>query len=272
MSPPTLWHRVYFLVVMGFTSWVGYFGFFKPLEIQRALPWPVPPLHCRFIGALYLSATVFLFLSMLARRMSQVHTITRLAFVWTGWLLLVSLIHWRTFDVGRVQVWFWVVAYITFPLAALWLILGKGSAMASPRGSAAQRDTIQLRWIPVFFYLVALVFLGLALLCFVFPAWITTIWPWKISSFLSQIYSGPLFGYGYAAISIARRRRWSEALFPVTGLAVFAVLAIYGSTKHLSLFTPDSMSFRLWFGGLLVLAIGSAAVLLTSFRRGSEKQ
>ena len=122
MKPTMVLHRGYFFVVLGFTLWVGYFGFFRPLEIQRALPWPVPPLHARFIGALYLSATVFLLLAMLARSRLQVRTIVDIAFVWTGWLLLISIVHWDTFDPAREQVWFWAVAYVAFPAAAAWQI------------------------------------------------------------------------------------------------------------------------------------------------------
>ena len=38
MKPTLALHRAYFLVVLGFTLWVGRFGFFRPLEILRALP------------------------------------------------------------------------------------------------------------------------------------------------------------------------------------------------------------------------------------------
>ena len=67
MKPGLAAHRVYFFVVLWFTLWVGFFGTFRPEEILRALPWPVPPLHARFIGAFYLSATVFLLLSLFAK-------------------------------------------------------------------------------------------------------------------------------------------------------------------------------------------------------------
>ena len=75
MKPGLAAHRVYFFVVLWFTLWVGFFGTFRPEEILRALPWPVPPLHARFIGAFYLSATVFLLLSLFAKSLLAVRTI-----------------------------------------------------------------------------------------------------------------------------------------------------------------------------------------------------
>ena len=72
---------------------------------MRALPWPMPPLHARFVGALYLSATVFLLLALFARSRAQVRATVVIAFAWTGWLLLITLVHHDTFDLARVQVW-----------------------------------------------------------------------------------------------------------------------------------------------------------------------
>ena len=157
MNPLTLWHRGYFLIVAGFTSWVGYIGFIRPTEILRALPWPVPPLHARFIGALYLSATVFLLLSLFARSWLQVRIIVQIAFIWTGWLLLITVLYWASFDFSRPQPWFWVVAYLAFPVAAAWLVL------ASQRRTKERAiPNIQQPWIRGFFGLFGLAFTVLA--------------------------------------------------------------------------------------------------------------
>lgn len=193
MNPLTLWHRGYFLIVAGFTSWVGYIGFIRPTEILRALSWPVPPLHARSIGTLYLSATEFLLLSLFARSWLQVRIIVQIAFIWTGWLLLITV---------------------------------------------------------------------LAALCFVLPNRVSTIWPWKISSFLAQVYSGPLLGYGMGGLILARRGNWTESWIPMVGLLSFAVLAILGSLQHLALFNVASASTVIWFGALAMLALGSVSVLI----------
>jgi hypothetical protein len=229
-------HRVYLLVVAGFTAWVGCFGFFWPQEIERALAWPVPPLHARFIGALYLSATAFLVLGLFARSRLALRSLLDIALVWTGWLLMVSLLHWDQFDPARVQVWFWAVAYLVFPLAAGWL--GRAGA--------------------------ALVLLALSM--FALPAWAATWWPWKLPSFLAQLYSGPLLGYGVGCLLLAARRNWLETLLPALGLALFALLALLGSSWHLALFTPGSASKSLWFAGLGLLALSALWLALTSAR------
>jgi hypothetical protein len=89
--------RWYALLVSGFTAWVGCMGLFRPTDILRALPWPVPPLHARTVGALYLAATVFLCLAAASRRASvwpvpppqqlQAGGLLRVVLLAQGWLL-----------------------------------------------------------------------------------------------------------------------------------------------------------------------------------------
>ncbi len=262
MKPTQALHRVYFSIVIWFTLWVGYFGFFRPEEILRALPWPVPPLHARFIGSFYLSATVFLFLSFLARTLLQVRTIVIMAFTWTGWLLLITFMHWDTFDFSRPQPWFWVFAYILFPIAAAWL------AWAGPRRPDPDTGLIREPWIPVYLRVQGTLLVLLAAACFFAPAWVATIWPWKISPFLAQIYSGPTLAYGVAGLVLAARKNWQETLIPAVGTVTFAVLALIGSMRHIALFAEGSPSKLVWFATLGTIGLGSTFLAVNALRHG----
>ncbi len=51
-------HRAYFLMVGLFAMWVGVWGTFMPSRVALALPWQVPALHSRVIGAMYLSGWI----------------------------------------------------------------------------------------------------------------------------------------------------------------------------------------------------------------------
>jgi hypothetical protein len=263
MKPTLALHRCYFFVVLWFTWWVGYIGFFRPQEIQRALPWPVPPFHARFIGALYLSATVFLLLGLFARSRLQARTLVDIAFAWTGWLLVISLLHWSSFDFAREQVWFWMVAYVSFPVAAAWLAWG-GPPVTAPTG-ALMAQPWALAWLRV----QGAVLVMLAVLLATVPGWVAGLWPWKISAFLAQVYSGPVLGYGVGSLLLAHRRRWPEALIPSIGMLVFALLALVASTMHLALFTAGSPSQVVWFASLGVLVIMSAALIAGAVRHGA---
>lgn len=265
MKPGLTVHRVYFFIVLWFTLWVGFFGAFRPEEILRALPWPVPPLHARFIGAFYLSATVFLLLALFARTLLAVRTIVIMAFAWTGWLLLITLMHWETFDFSRPQPWFWVVAYVAFPIAAAWLAWG-GPPIPRP-GDGLVTETWAIAGLRVQGGLL----LALAAACFLAPQWIATVWPWKISPFLAQVYSGPLVAYAVASLSLAVRRNWPETFIPAVGTLVFALLALFGSSRHLALFASGSPSQIAWFASLAAVAMFAAALAGRALQSGHRR-
>lgn len=262
MLRPTMpWFRGYFFVVLWFTLWVGFFGFFRPEEILRALPWPVPPLHARFIGAIYLGATVFLTLSLLAKSLLAVRTIVRIAFWWTGWLLMVTFLHWEMFDFARVQVWFWVLAYIAFPLFAAWLAWAPAAETVAASEAGVAPARIAEAWIPALLRGLGAVLVVLALAFFALPDRVGAIWPWKIQPFLAQIYSGPLLGLGIGFWTLGGRRNWTETWVPMVGLLVASALAIVGSLRHLALFTAGSPSQVVWFSTLTLLVLFAASLV-----------
>src|SRR5882724_9891100 len=111
MSSVTWPHRIYFAAVGFLALRVGFIGYFFPGEIARVIPWQVPPLHARFLGAMYLSALVFVLCSIPARRWYEVRVMVPMIAIWTGMLLVVSLLHFGEFDFSRLQVWIWFGAY-----------------------------------------------------------------------------------------------------------------------------------------------------------------
>lgn len=262
MTPTLTLHRGYFFIVLWFTLWVGSFGFFRPQEILRALPWPVPPLHARIVGAMYLAATVFLLLSLLARTRLQVRTVVDIAFVWTSWLLLVSSIHWDSFDLAREQVWFWLVAYVSFPIGAAWLAWGS-PPLATPDDTLIGQPWV-LHWLRL--QGAALVLLALALT--LQPNWVAGYWPWPLPVLLAQIYAGPVLGFGVGSLLLAARRNWPETLIPSVGMAVFALAALLGSSWHPAAFAANTLATRVWFGVLLVLAAASLSLVALALHQG----
>ena len=252
--------RSYFVVVAGFTLWVGWFGFLRPQEILRALPWPMPPLHARFVGALYLAATVFLLLSALARTRLQTRSILDIAGVWTGCLLLVTVLQWRQFDLARVQVWYWVGAYVAFPLAAA------GLRRAAPPVAVPASARMRQAWVPRVLQVQGTALVVLAALLLVWPGSAQHFWPWKITPLLAQVYAGPVAAFGVGSLLLARRRNWPEARLPLLGQATFAGLALAASCWHWPLFTPGSPSRVIWFCTLALLAAVPVALGLCALR------
>lgn len=246
-------YRSYFLVVGLFAGWVGAWGFAVPAQVDRALPWTVPPLHARFIAAIYLAGLLAMVLGLFARSVAEVRIAVALAALWTGALLLVSMLHLGAFDFAKPQVAFWMAAYAVFPLWGGWLYFGRGAA-AEARVRTPDRALL----------LVAACFLALAGALLVVPAQMIRAWPWTVSPLLASIYAGPFFAYGVCAFMLAREARPEARRIVLLSMLAFSVLALLASLLHLPLFRFDAPAAWLWFGAFGVAGLVFAASLLAS--------
>jgi hypothetical protein len=239
-------HRIYFVVVGLFALWVGVWGYFVPAQVYRALPWPVPPLHARFIAAMYFAGLLAMVWSCFAPRLAAVRIPIALAALWTGALLLASLLHLPEFDFGKPQVWFWLGAYAAFPLWGAWLYFRRGAgAAARPR----KADPALVA--------VAGLCLLLALALFAAPAAMVRAWPWPLPPLLATIYAGPFFAYGVCALLLAREADPEARRIVLASMLAFTLLVLLASLLHLKLFKLDAPAAWLWFGAFAA----SAAVL-----------
>lgn len=237
-------YRAYFLLVGLFASWVGLWGFLVPAQMGRALPWAVPPLHARFIAAMYLAGALAMAWSLFARRVAAVRIPIALAVLWTGALLLVSLRHLKEFDFAKPQVWFWMGAYAVYPLWGAWLYF---RARADGAAQARAPDPALLA--------VAGVCLLLAGALFVVPEEMVRVWPWAIPALLANIYAAPFFAYGLCALMLAREARPEARRIVLGSMLAFTLLALLASLLHLTLFRFDAPAAWVWFGTLAAAAV-----------------
>jgi hypothetical protein len=260
MTRLTWLHRIYFTAVGLLALRVGFTGYSVPAEIGRMIPWQVPPLHARFLGAMYLSAVVFMVGAVLARRWCEVRVAVPMIAIWTGMLFVVSLLNRHAFDYSRLQVWIWYGAYFVYPLIAAWLAWRQRADTGHPEGSAPLRP-----WARNYLYGqgAVLTLAGLALL--VAPTPMLGAWPWKASPLLLQIYSAPFLSYGLGSFMLARQRVWLEIRLGATALFTFAVLVLVASVVHRPLFSLAENPDRIWFAFFGAAAASLAGLTLRAF-------
>ena len=252
MTFVTRGQKIYFAAVGLLALWVGIWGYFIPTHVDEAIPWMVPPLHARFLGAMYFSGATFMVGCMLARRWAEVRVILPMIAIWTGMLFIVSLFYLNEFDYSHTQVWVWFSAYFFYPIIALWLMWQERATDMSPTGAVLPK------WANTYLLgqgsLVTILALGLLFL----PNFMVTVWPWKITPLLAQLYSAPFLSYGIGSLMLARRQRWLEIRVAVTAMLVFAVFVLLASIIHLELFSIADTADWLWLGSftLAVLMLG----------------
>ena len=256
MNLLTRGEKLYFAAVGALALWVGVWGYFLPARVDSAIPWLVPPLHARFLGAVYFSAFALLALGLLARRYAEVKLMVPVITIWTGMLCVVSLFYWDQFDFSHRPVWFWWGAYIVYPVIGLRLILRHFRDGEELTGAALPF------WARGYLLAQGVVLLAVALALLADPEWVASVWPWKITRLLAQIYSAPFFAYGVSSVLASRESTWSGVRILVCGAWVLVSGVLMASILHRGLFSPQSPSAWIWFSffSVATLMLGVAAV------------
>jgi hypothetical protein len=251
-SKVTVPQKIYYGSVLALAAIIGIWGMFFPENSFQVLPFRVPPLHARFLGAMYLSGATFMGLNILATRWAEVRVVTPMISIWTGMLGIISLFHLPAFDWTRIQVWIWFFAYISFPLIAAWIAWQQRLQSEHPSSSPVSS------LLRTYLLLQSLLVTGLALSLLLAPNSMATIWPWKITPLLAHIYGAPFLSYGLGGLYAISQRSWLELRILVYSTLVFTLGVLLASLYHINLFNFSRLAAWLWFGGftLSCLALG----------------
>jgi hypothetical protein len=95
----------------------------------------------------------------------------------------------------------------------------------------------------------------LALSLLLFPGFMVTIWPWKITRLLAQIYSAPFLAYGLSSFMLSRQQTWTEIRVVVRATFIFTFGVLLASFIHRQPFSFMTLSALLWFAGFLLATI-----------------
>lgn len=254
--------RLYFVAVGVLAGWVGLPAFLAPARVDKVLPFGIPPLHARVVGAVYLAGLAIMVRSAVARRWKDIRVVPLMTAIWTGGLLLVTLLHHGDFDFTRTQTQVWFAAYVAYPVLGVWILVSRRrDAVGSATGRIAS-DWVR-RWLVT--QGIVLILVGAAL--FLAPGTMAEAWPWPVQSLLAQIYSAPLMSFGVGSVLLSRFRTEREMRVGVLGLGVFAFGALAASLMHLELFDAADAAAWAWFVALG--AMGALSLLLLA-RRTTE--
>lgn len=256
--------KVYFAAVGLLALWVGAWGYFVPTRVDEAIPWLVPPLHARFLGAMYLSGMAFMLAGILSRRFDEVKTMIPMIAIWTGMLFIVSLFYLGEFDYSRPQVWIWFGAYLIYPLIALWVTWSRRNLNEPHDGAPLPA------WVKIYLLMQGGLVTLLSLFLLFVPDLMVSVWPWKITRLLAQIYSAPFLSYGLGSLMLSRRQTWTEARVVLIGTAVFAIFVLLASIIHRELFSPTNASTWIWFGGFTIASLSLGGMTICSLGEKSK--
>jgi hypothetical protein len=262
MTTITRSERAFYVIVALSALWVGSWCFFVPDQVLNGIPWFAPPLHARFIGSIYLSAAVFCAGAALARSASEVRAIPPMIAAWTGIVFLVSLIYLTGQHYRRPPIWIWLVAYLVYPLIALWLWWMRRSDPSESGGTPLPE------WARRYLLIQGIVLSICGLVLLFAPRIAVQCWPWRLTALLAQVYSGPILCYAIGSLLLSRRRFFRDVRIAVIGNLVFVLGALIASLLHLESFDFRGPAAWLWFGGFVVAAVALLLMVATALRSG----
>jgi hypothetical protein len=252
MAPITKGQRVFYGVICAAALLVAVLGLFFPEYLASIFTWMVlPPLHARFVGAIYLFGAVFMAGCLLAKTQAEVRWAVQMIGIWTGMLFIISLLNLKAFDFKLLPVWVWFASYIVYPLISIWM------TWRTPKPAGELSGAPLPAWSKGFLRIQGFVVILLGVLLFLIPAFISTVWPWKVTPTLAQMYAGPLLSYGLGSLLFSRQNTWTGIRAIVPGMFAFAATTVIVSFIHISLFSFTEIADLLWFA-----AFGIATVLL----------
>jgi len=265
MLPITKGQRLFYGVICAAALLVAILGLFSPKYLASIFTWMVlPPLHARFVGAIYLFGAVFMAGCLLAKTQAEVYGAIQMIGIWTGMLFIISLLNLEAFDFKSLPVWIWFASYLIYPLIAIWMTVRQ----SKPQQTDMLPGPSLPAWAKRFLLVQGVVVSVLAVLLFFFPAFMSTIWPWKVTPVLAQMYAGPLLSYGLGSLLFSLQDKWLGIKAIVPGMFAFTATTIIVSFIHINLFSFAELADLLWFGwfGIATMILGVLTVRVMQMR------
>ncbi len=256
-------HKVFFAVILVAAGVVAAGGLLMPAVLADMFSWfTLPPLHARFLGAIYLWGALFMLGCLRASKTDEVQWALPLVSIFTGMLFVVSVMNLGAFDLGRTPALIWFASYSIYPL------IGLGLFALSGRPAARDDRSLPLpSWARTYLLIQGVVVSALAILLLVVPAQAAGAWPWPVTTFLAQAYSGPLLAYGLASLLFSRLRTWPEVRSIVPGMLAFTAVTLIASVSHLGVFGAIDAIDLLWLA-----AFGAATTALAVMTVGTTRR
>lgn len=237
--------RCFCAAVAAAAAGVGMLCFGWPSSASLVLPWTLPALHARCVGAMHLALALQL---LAALRSADPHTLRiplAAVFAWCAASAAGLLLHPAPSGLGERRT-AWLAGWLL--LATVALVLLRRSTEAN---AAAERPGRAWQGL-------ALAATGASLVLLAVPERAVAVWPWKLTPALSVAYAGPFLAFGVTAWGVARERRRYVQRPAQQSVALLGLGVLAACLLHLTLFDfqrPAAWAWFATFGAVAALAL-----------------
>lgn len=239
--------------------------FFPELSGQR-FAWEIQPsMTAMFMGAGYLGGAWLFANALFGRRWHRVAAGFLPVTTFTVAMLLATILHWSRFDIRHFPFQLWLGLYILTPFLVPWLWLR--NRVTDP-GTPEAQDVLMPslpRWS---LGLLGAFLLGFALLGFASPAWLLSIWIWKLTPLTARVLSGWFALLGVGGLVISRDRRWSAWRVGLQSIGLWHLLVVIAALLNPTDFTAGLLN---WYLVSVVLVLLGMLVLFVQMESRRKK-
>jgi hypothetical protein len=236
-----------------------------PDQTKRLFAWEIQPaMSALLMGAGYIAGAYFFVGALFAKRWHHIAVGFLPVTSFASLLMITTLLHWDRFNHGHISFIIWVALYATTPFIvfALWLINRRHDP-----GAPDADDAVIPAGVRIIMASIGVLILLVGALLFLRPALFIPIWPWLLTIPTGRALGAWFVLPGVFGITIARDPRWSAARLALQSQSIGIILILGGVLRAWRDFAPENLFSWIFIGGMSVLAVGIALLLIQMEKR-----
>lgn len=250
--------RIVAAVVVPFLVLAFIILYFFPELSGQHFAWSIQPnMTAMFMGAGYIGGSWLFLNAIFGRRWHRVAPGYPPVTAFTIAMFLATVLHWDRFDPGHLPFILWLGLYVITPFLVplIWLYNRRADS------GAPEADDIQTpaaaRW---GLRLIGLVILIFAVIGFLRPEWLISLWVWKLSPLTARVMSGWFALLGVGGLVIGRETRWSSWRVGLQAIGLWHLLVVIAALLNPADFNGGL--FNWYLISVVVVLLGMVALFV----------
>lgn len=250
--------RIISAVVVPFLVLAFLVLYLTPEQSGARFAWEIKPaMTAAFMGAGYLGGAWLFLNAIFGRRWHRVAAGFLPVTTFTIFMLLATIVHRDRFDSRHIPFLLWLGLYVITPL--LVPLMWWHNRVADP-GTPEPGDQMApavARWS---LRLLGVVLLAFAIVGFIFPDRLISLWPWTLTPLTARIMSGWFALLGVGGVVIGNEIRWSGWRVGLQSIGLWHLLVVIAAVIHQSDFPAGLLNWYLV--SVLLVLLGMVTLYL----------
>lgn len=195
-----------------------------PQTSAERFAWAInPPLMAMYVGAGYLGGAYLFTHALFGRAWHRVAAGFLPVTAFATSMLLLTLLHWDMVDTNHFPFQLWLILYLVTPplVPVIWL----RNRPQDPHQMAPDDKRVpQLS--RLIMMLIGLALVLFAVVGFLFPDWLISVWAWPLAARSARLLSGWHALLGLGGIIMGREERWSSWRVPIESIGLWHILVL----------------------------------------------